>query len=391
MATEHHIFEGLTIRNTDVAFSAGLKEVLGASNLTIRNCRMEDVGIAITTEYSGSKNFYIADNIILGRDDRHRLLGWASPGIYGSSILKSYIAIKVYGSGHVICHNAVAYFHDGITISTYGTPDQQQKAVAIDIYNNDIHLMADDFIEADGGVHNIRVMRNRGVNAAQCGLSAQPIFGGPAYFIRNVLYHIPTGCALKFMSKPAGLVVYHNTFISENTNPQTYSNVHFRNNLFLGTDAPKRPISLFPYATAYSTSDYNGYRPNRSSDNQFIWISPSGGQPTDYSITSKDGKPFTSLANFVQASGLEKHSVEVDYTIFENMKGPDPAKPHSIYHATDINFKLKPKSKAIDAGVNLPTVNDAFKGKAPDLGAIEAGEPEPLYGPRGNLNQPFYR
>jgi hypothetical protein len=29
--------------------------------------------------------------------------------------------------------------------------------------------MADDFIEADGGVHNIRVLRNRGVNAAQWG------------------------------------------------------------------------------------------------------------------------------------------------------------------------------------------------------------------------------
>ena len=27
---------------------------------------------------------------------------------------------------------------------------------------------------------------------AQSGLSAQPVFGGPAYYIRNVLYHVPT-------------------------------------------------------------------------------------------------------------------------------------------------------------------------------------------------------
>lgn len=349
--------------------------------------------MGVITEYAGSKNFYISDNLILGRDDRNRLLGWASPGIYGANQLKSYIGIKVYGSGHVICHNAVAFFHDGITVSTYGSPEPQQelKAVAIDIYNNDIHLMADDFIEADGGVHNIRVMRNRGMNAAQCGLSAQPIFGGPAYFIRNVLYHIPTGCALKFMSKPAGLIVYHNTFISENVNPQTFSNAHFRNNLFLGTDAPQRPIAIFPNATAYSTSDYNGYRPNRSGEDQYRWVSPQKGQLRDYVITAKDAKAYTTLSGFAKASELERHGVELDYTIFENMIAPEATKPHAIYHATDINFRLKSKGKAIDAGEKLSNVNDNFRGKAPDLGAIEAGDSVPVYGPRGSLNHPFYR
>lgn len=392
MATEHHIFEGLTIRNTDVAFAAGMKEVLGASHLTIRNCRMEDVGIGVTTEYAGSKNFYIADNIILGRDDPHRLLGWANPSVYGANQLKSYIAVKVYGSGHVICHNAVAYFHDGITVSTYGTPEKEQalKAVAIDIYNNDVHLMADDFIEADGGVHNIRIMRNRGVNAAQCGLSAQPVFGGPAYFIRNVLYHIPTGIALKFMAKPAGLYVYHNTIIAENGNTQTFSNAHFRNNLFLGTDAPRR-ITAFPNATAYSTFDYNGYRPNRGIDEDYIWIAPPKGQLRDYSITAKEGQHFSDLASLAKASGLEIHGVEVDYEIFENLHAPDPEKPHAIYHATDLNFSLKPKGKAADAGVRLPNVNDGYHGKAPDLGAIEAGDAPPVYGPRGGTTEEFYR
>ncbi|MEO6675587.1 MAG: hypothetical protein ABIN93_19315, partial [Ginsengibacter sp.] len=237
--SENNIFENLTIRNADVAFEAGLKDVIGAKNLTIRNCRIEDIGIAITTENAGSKNFYIADNIIIGREDRYRLKGWASPGIYPPSQLIGYNAIKVYGSGHVICYNSVAFFHDGIDISTYGTPEAEQdlKAVAIDIYNNDIHMVVDDFIESDGGVYNIRVMRNRGVNAGQCGLSAQPVFGGPAYFIRNVIYNVPHGFALKFRAKPAGLYVLHNTFITENRNTETFSNAHFRNNLFLGNDA----------------------------------------------------------------------------------------------------------------------------------------------------------
>ena len=206
MAADYNIFDGLTIRNTEVAFWAGVKDVAGAKGLVVRNCRIENVGVGVITQFAGSKDFYIADNVFLGRDDRHRVLGWANPGLYGAHPINSYYAVKVYGSGHVIAHNAVAFFHDGISVCTHGVPEPQQdlKAVAIDIYNNDIHVTGDDFIEADGGVHNIRVMRNRGVNAAHTALSAQPIFGGPAYYIRNVVYNTPV--ALKF-ANPAGVVV----------------------------------------------------------------------------------------------------------------------------------------------------------------------------------------
>jgi hypothetical protein len=394
-ATENHIIEGLTIRNADIAFYAGNKHIIGAKNLTVRNCRLEEVGEGIITEFAGSTNFYIADNVLIGRDDRYRLLGWANTrSLYGANKMYSYIGIKVCGSGHVICHNAVAYFHDAITVSTYGTPETQQelKSVSIDIYNNDIHLMADDFIEADGGVHNIRIMRNRGINAAQCGLSAQPVFGGPAYFIRNVIYHVPVGIALKFMARPAGLYILHNTFIAENGNGQTFSNSHFRNNLFMGTGAQGRPVAVFPNATSYSTSDYNGYCPNPG-ENSYRWVSPPKGTLSDYSITmQKDGKSFSTLKSFAEASDLDRHSIEVGYDIFENLKAPDPSKPGLIYHSTDFNFKLKPKSGAVDSGVILPGVNDGFLGKSPDLGAIEEGTPEPVYGPRGEIfNTPFYR
>ena len=394
-ATEHHIFEGITFRNVDIVFAAGQKRVNGASNLTVKNCRMEEVGIGVTTEYAGSKNFYIADNIIIGRDDRYRLRGWANPGVYPPNQLNSYIGIRVYGSGHVICHNAVAFFHDGIDVSTYGSPEKEQdlKAVAIDIYNNDIHLVADDFIEADGGVHNIRVMRNRGVNAGQCGLSAQPVFGGPAYFIRNVLYHIPNGFAFKFLAKPAGLYVLHNTIVGENRVGDIYSNAHFMNNLFLGSDAPRRAIAVFPIATAYSTYDYNGYRPNRNGNNQYVWVSPSVGETTNYTNTVKDnGKEFISLKEFSAASGFEKHGLEIDYDIFNNLQAPDQKKPYGVYHATDIDFRLNSKGQAVDKGVTaIPNISAKFNGKAPDLGALEAGEPVPVYGPRGKRDECFYR
>jgi hypothetical protein len=37
---------------------------------------------------------------------------------------------------------------------------------------------------------------------------------------------------------------------------------------------------------------------------------------------------------------------------------------------------------AVDAECILPNVNDGFAGKAPDLGALQAGQPIPIYGPR---------
>ena len=68
MGADYNIFDGLTIRNTEVAFWAGVKDVAGATGLTVRNCRIENVGVGITTQFAGSKDFYIADNVFLGRE-----------------------------------------------------------------------------------------------------------------------------------------------------------------------------------------------------------------------------------------------------------------------------------------------------------------------------------
>lgn len=403
MASHHHIFEGITFRNTDVAIFAGQKEVTGAVALTVKNCRFENVGFGVWTEFAGSSDFYIADNLFLGRDDRFRLIGWGGrqrrPGgnvwpepLYGSHLLTSYYAVKVYGPGHVIAHNAIAYFHDAISISTYGTPekDPDRRASSIDIYNNDMHLLNDDYIETDGGVHNIRVFNNRGVNAAQGGYSSQPVFGGPAYFYRNLLYHVPSGVAFKFSAKAAGLFAWHNTIIGENLVGDPAANMHFRNNLVLGRDTPERPVLRLANSTSYSSSDYNGYRPNKGVADQYYFFAPKGSERV-YEPKKEDWQVFPTLAALRAATGREQHSIEVDFDIFEKLVPPDPAQKFAVYHAMDLNFKLKPGSKAVDAGALIPTVNEDHAGRAPDLGALEVGKPMPHYGPRWLTWQPFYR
>src|SRR5262249_58331079 len=118
--------------------------------------------------------------------------------------------------------------------------------------------MVDDIIEADGGVHNIRVMRNRGFNAAQHGLSAQPVFGGPAYFYRNIVYNVPMGGAVKNGgANPAGVLVYHNTFIAENNNVRGKLNMHYPNKLILGVNHPESPVVGNLTFTSYTSLHFN--------------------------------------------------------------------------------------------------------------------------------------
>jgi hypothetical protein len=76
--------------------------------------------------------------------------------------------------------------------------------------------------------------------------------------------------------------------------------------------------------------------------------------------------------------------VLVDYDVFVNVPklDRDPKTVQRLYNFKDYDFRLRPGSAAIDRGVVIPNVNDGFTGSAPDLGALEAGQPLPVYGPR---------
>jgi hypothetical protein len=396
---DYHHFEGLTIRNTYVAFLAGNKNIIGSSGLTVKRCRFEDIDKGIHCDWSGSKNFYIADNVFIGRHDSNTLHGWINlpqrPSPYTFEKCLSEYAIKIAGAGHVICHNYVANFHDGIDHATYGVPDgyspyshpdvypleevlrQNRMFVSIDIYNNFITNMHDNFIEADGAMYNIRVLRNLCINAASNALSQQTLYGGPAYFIRNIVYNAPN--SVKHAQNPSGLLYYHNTFATKVDAAQA-SNYHFRNNLILGWQPLEAVFSVDTF-TGYTSSDYNGFRPDPEAECSFVWKSPSPNILKDYEQPGLEYKS-TTLAEYSRSTDQDKHSILVDYDIFLNVSKINPSDVTRIYKAEDLDFRLKPGTAAVDTGCILPNINDDFTGSAPDLGALEAGQPIPIYGPR---------
>ena len=72
----------------------------------------------------------------------------------------------------------------------------------------------DNPIETDGGMHNIRVMRNLMLNSASHAFCNQPSIGGPTYWIRNIAYHLPGG-SRRLTGGSAGVLFYNNTILSE--------------------------------------------------------------------------------------------------------------------------------------------------------------------------------
>jgi hypothetical protein len=388
MGANYQYFEGITVRNTNVAFLLGIKSIAGASGFTLKHSRLYDVGRAIQDDWSGSKDFYIADNTFIGRHDPNKMMGWIGalwskfPGF--PELLTSEYAIKVYGQGHVVAYNYIANWHDGIDIATYGTPDGAPEDVpsrvplAIDFYGNDILNMGDNCIETDGGARNIRVFRNRCFDSAAGALSVQPMFGGPVYFYQNVVYNTPTG-SLKYIEGSSGILTYNNTIIGEGAAGPA-SNQHFRNNLILAQGALNSVFAVTTF-TNYSSSDYNGFLPNPGKDDAFAWNSPPFGVAADFHATPVTRR-YKSLHEYSEATGQDRHSVLVDYGVFRHVTKPDMTDPQRVYHPDGLDFGLRAGSAAVDAGMVLPTITDGFTGRAPDLGAYELGRPEFHVGPR---------
>ncbi len=412
---DYTYFEGLTIRNAEIGILAGTQFLAGAKGLTAKRNRFEDVGAGIFSNYSGSSNFYIADNRFYGRNDPNHMIGWAGPqlwsqfnGVDGQIFppkMASYVAVKLYGPGHVVAYNYIADFHDGINIETYGNPDGSvasgpdiadgphypphdywdRRPVAIDFYNNYITNSHDNPIEADGGMHNIRIMRNMLINHPSHAFCNQPALGGPVYWIRNIAYNLPGG-STRLTGGSAGVLFYNNTILSETSgNPQ---NNHWRNNLFLGQNSNPTIFSITTN-TNYTSSDYNGFRPNPGAEVSFRWNSPPSGvamDPLGPGLRPQlETREFATLDAYSQATGEDRHSVLVDYDIFVNvpqLDARDVSTLQNLYNADDFDFRLRPGSAAVDKGVVLPTVTEGFAGAAPDLGALELGATPPHYGPR---------
>ncbi len=381
-AAEHHFFEGLTCRKAEHLFYAG--RTRGAQGLVFRRCKFEESGYPIFALHGSCRDFYVADCEFIG----------THPEWHPHSERKNDShAVWLQGQGHVVCHNRIRDYWDGVDL--YGKEPGTDPALwncAVDIYENEFSGCADDAIELDYGLHNIRAFRNLIWNVFD-GISLQPVFGGPAYVWRNVIFNC-TRNPFKPNVHPSGLLIVNNTFIasgSAGTFAPLWQNARLLNNLFLGSgDDAAHVISSGTPTPETSLMDYNGWRwfepktpANGKRSFPIFWRF---NQPVKSPRFNKMVKEWSyeTLAELADHTGHERHGVVLDYDIFE--KCEKPTGENTPFPALDL--RLRAGSKAVDAGLALPNLTDGSAGAGPDLGALEFGAPVPHYGPRAPATPP---
>lgn len=357
----HVWVENLTVRE-QIKFN-------DSDHIVVRGCRVEArqaTGDGIVAYGSGTSDGYFADNTVTGQST------WteAALGASGANIGEG---IVMTGPGNVIEHNRVSGFRDCISLLEDGGAMNQ---VSIDILRNDLDLCADDAIEADFAMGNVRVIQNRMVNSF-IALSSQPSLGGPTYFIRNVSF----GNVFQVFKPNRGSIGdlwLHNTVIKPGDAMGVYagrewSRAIFRNNLFIGgtgggdyngfNNGTGRVLEVADADEATCDFDYDGY----------------GSIGTGTFEGHFGATRFASLAE-LRSMTSEANAVSVDLGIFA-ASFPFPDTPLTATTVPDL--RLAAGSGAVDVGEVLPNVNDGFAGAGPDLGAFEVGAPLPAYGPRG--------
>jgi hypothetical protein len=141
------------------------------------------------------------------------------------------------------------------------------------------------------------------------------------------------------------------------------TDVWTRNNLFLGTSGTALPTTGRMIACHFDNDGFGGFTG---------------------AFAQWNGKTYKTVDD-ARAAGViyaEHGAIILDpKACFASGLVP-PADPNTTFKGEDLDFRLKDGGPAVDRGVVLPNFSDGFKGKAPDLGALELGDPMPHFGPR---------
>lgn len=342
--------ERLTLRKARTAVR--FKTAATAGNV-VRRVRIDDVRNGMLGD-PDQRDFYVCDNVLHGR------LRW--PQTYGDDggSHASDDGINVMGDGHVVCHNVLGGFGDALKV-------EQDGARADDFYGNEVLSAYDNAVELDGSEGNTRAFRNRFTNSF-VPLSFQPIFGGPAYAVRNVVVNVAED-HLKLYARgtdtPSGVLVLHNTFVAprhalEMGSSAVSHQVRIENNLFVAPATTGPTVALWLGGIDDVRLDANGWFPDGTFD-----FDPTGSWP--------------SLAAFEAGSSLATGNRVLNGAPFASGLVPPATYRTEVLPA---DATLAPASNAIDGATLLANLGDGFTGGGPDLGALERGCPLPIYGVR---------
>ena len=291
-------------------------------------------------------------------DPRHTANSWSD----GHPLGPQAVAFSWCGGEHVIRHNEFGggdkRFNDVVggedNFSRTGFPNADS-----DIYGNLVRDAWDDGIEAEGGNRNVRIWGNF-IDTTSTGIATTITSVGPVYIFRNVYDRSryrkgPPDADERQSFVKAGSdaklgngrrYVFHNTML-QSREPESRKTLGAQGGI-VGTGADQ-----LVHDTVSRNNIFHAWR-----DHGGMWDI---GPDNDFAYDLYVGEvPRVAYA----------HAVTGEPRYVGERKGRGAVG----------RFDLERGSPGFDAGVRIPNFNDDFRGKAPDIGAQEAGAPLMLFG-----------
>jgi parallel beta-helix repeat protein len=319
-----------------------------AGNNLVQGCTfaVNDLGIGIKRA-SGN-------NVIQNCNFYDTTFSWPWDAVKDGSQLETG-GIRFYdpvdGRGNIIRRNIFHDYFDGFGVCPSSSSSVTNET---DVYENTVFRISDDGMETDGQASNVRIWKNT-FHDVLMGTSLAPVYTGPVYAIRNLIYRTGvsnsdyTGSPFKFNSgyaKSGPMYLFHNTCdaaLPGNNGlyikaPGDWEMIYSRNNIWSGTD--------------YALNNYNE------------------NQPIDF---DHDVLYTTNLDEFVYwGDGANRHMY--DLLTFQTETGQEMNGINVAPGFTDPqngNYTLPPGNDLIDEGIFIPGINDGYSGGSPDMGAFE--------------------
>jgi hypothetical protein len=319
----------------------------GSDNL-VQGCTFAVNDLGIGLKYASHRNV-VQDNTFYDTD-----FTWPWDAVKAGSELETG-GIRMYdpmtGRGTIIRRNTFHDYFDGFGVC----PESDSGATnETDVYGNLVYNAGDDGMETDGQCSNVRIWGNT-FHDVLVGISLAPVYTGPVYALRNLIYRTGAGNSsypgspFKFNSgydQSGPMYLIHNTADAvlpgndglDIKSPGTWTLIYARNNIWAGTEYalsnanPSQPLSL-DYDDLYTTLL-----------NELVWWD------------GLSDRHLRTLAELQAATNQELHGRSV-VPGFVNAAGGD--------------YTLDASSQLVDAGLLIPGIDDDFNGTAPDVGAFE--------------------
>jgi hypothetical protein len=349
---DHIYFLDLTMRYFGCDSYAKAIYFNNASHNLVRGCTVFvcDTGIGIKRESHG--------NVIEDNDFSDTVFDWPWDAVKAGSGLESGGVVfydPATGQGNIIRRNTFHDYFDGFSVCPSSTAALTNET---DVYENQAYDIGDDAMETDGQCSNVRIWGNT-FHDVLMGISLAPVYTGPVYAIRNLIYNTGvgnnsySGSPFKFNSgfgRSGPMYLIHNTSdgaLPDNNglyikSPGTWDLIWARNNIWAGTSYAicnsntSQPVDL-DYDDLFTTLA-----------GELVWWA---GLPDRH---------LNTLAELQAATGQELNGKNVEPGFFDTASG---------------DYTLSPGSQLIDQGLVIPGINDDYSGSGPDIGAFEFGMP----------------